>query len=61
MASMGMGSLLSVGNGSDEPSKLIVMKYEGGPAKQAPYCLVGKGITFDTGGISLKPQKAWSP
>ena len=57
MASMGMGSLLSVGNGSDEPSKLIVMKYEGGPAKQAPYCLVGKGITFDTGGISLKPAK----
>ena len=57
MASMGMDSLLSVGNGSDEPSKLIVMKYEGGPAKQAPYCLVGKGITFDTGGISLKPAK----
>ena len=57
MASMGMGSLLSVGNGSDEPSKLIVMKYEGGPAKQAPYCLVGKGITFDTGGISIKPAK----
>ena len=57
MASMGMGSLLSVGNGSEEPSKLIVMKYEGGPAKQAPYCLVGKGITFDTGGISLKPAK----
>jgi leucyl aminopeptidase len=57
MASMGMGSLLSVGNGSDEPSKLIVMKYEGGSAKQAPYCLVGKGITFDTGGISLKPAK----
>ena len=57
MASMGMGSLLSVGNGSDEPSKLIVMKYEGGSAKQGPYCLVGKGITFDTGGISLKPAK----
>ena len=57
MANMGMGSLLSVGHGSDEPSKLIVMKYEGGPAKQAPYCLVGKGITFDTGGISLKPAK----
>ncbi len=57
MTSMGMGSLLSVGNGSDEPSKLIIMKYEGGPGKQAPYCLVGKGITFDTGGISLKPAK----
>lgn len=57
MANMGMGSLLSVGHGSDEPSKVIVMKYEGGSAKQAPYCLVGKGITFDTGGISLKPAK----
>ena len=57
MADLGMGSLLSVGHGSDEPSKLIVMKYAGGPAKQAPYCLVGKGITFDTGGISLKPPK----
>lgn len=57
MASMGMGSLLSVGNGSDEPSKLIVIKYQGGRAKDAPYCLVGKGITFDTGGISLKPAK----
>jgi leucyl aminopeptidase len=57
MESMGMGSLLSVGNGSDEPSKLIVIKYQGGNAKDAPYCLVGKGITFDTGGISLKPAK----
>jgi len=57
MASMGMGSLLSVGNGSHEPSKLIVIKYQGGKAKDAPYCLVGKGITFDTGGISLKPAK----
>ena len=57
MASMGMGSLLSVGHGSDEPSKLIVIKYQGGSAKDAPYCLVGKGITFDTGGISLKPAK----
>jgi leucyl aminopeptidase len=57
MADLGMGSLLSVGHGSDEPSKLIVMKYSGGGAKDAPYCLVGKGITFDTGGISLKPSK----
>ena len=57
MTSMGMGSLLSVGNGSDEPSKLIVIKYDGGSAERAPYCLVGKGITFDTGGISLKPAK----
>ncbi|MDB3899350.1 leucyl aminopeptidase [Luminiphilus sp.] len=57
MGELGMGSLLSVGHGSDEPSKLIVMKYSGGATKDAPYCLVGKGITFDTGGISLKPSK----
>lgn len=55
MAALGMGSLLSVGNGSDQPSQLIVMEYRGGAAKAAPYALVGKGITFDTGGISLKP------
>ena len=50
-----MGSLLSVGHGSDQESQLIIMEYSGGKAKDAPYALVGKGITFDTGGISLKP------
>ncbi|MBM13900.1 MAG: leucyl aminopeptidase [Halieaceae bacterium] len=55
MAELGMHSLLSVGNGSEQPSQLIVMKYRGATAKERPYCLVGKGITFDTGGISLKP------
>jgi len=55
MADLGMHSLLSVGNGSEQPSRLITLKYQGGPAKSRPYCLVGKGITFDTGGISLKP------
>lgn len=55
MRELGMGSLLSVGHGSDQPSQLIVMEYKGGKAKEAPYALVGKGITFDTGGISLKP------
>ena len=55
MAELGMGSLLSVSAGSDEPAKLIVMEYKGGKASQKPYVLVGKGITFDTGGISLKP------
>ena len=52
-----MHSLLSVGNGSEQPSQLIVMKYQGGAKSDRPYCLVGKGITFDTGGISLKPDK----
>ncbi len=50
-----MGSFLSVTNGSDQPPKFIVLKHMGGKAKEAPVVLVGKGITFDTGGISLKP------
>jgi leucyl aminopeptidase len=50
-----MGSFLSVTNGSEEPPKFVVLKYLGGKAKEAPIVLVGKGITFDSGGISLKP------
>ncbi len=50
-----MGSFLSVTNGSEQPPKFIVLKHMGGKAKEAPIVLVGKGITFDTGGISLKP------
>lgn len=49
-----MGSFLSVTNGTDEPAKLIVLRYNGGRAGQAPVALVGKGVTFDSGGISLK-------
>ncbi len=55
MEKLGMGSLLSVSKGSRQPPKLIVIEYHGGPAKQKPVVLVGKGITFDSGGISLKP------
>jgi leucyl aminopeptidase len=55
MRELGMGSLLSVSAGSDEPAKLIVMNYKGGKTGQKPVVLVGKGITFDSGGISLKP------
>jgi leucyl aminopeptidase len=55
MRTLGMGSLLAVSQGSANPPKLIVLKYtNGGDAK--PYVLVGKGITFDTGGINLKTQ-----
>ncbi len=50
-----MGSFLSVAKGSVEPPQFIVLQYQGGAAKAAPVVLVGKGITFDTGGISLKP------
>ncbi|HEX2138403.1 MAG TPA: M17 family peptidase N-terminal domain-containing protein, partial [Woeseiaceae bacterium] len=54
MKRLGMHSLLSVTRGTDEPAKLIVMQYKGA-GRQNPIVLVGKGITFDTGGISLKP------
>jgi leucyl aminopeptidase len=50
-----MGSFLSVTRGSDEAPKFIVLKLNGGKKHEAPVVLVGKGITFDTGGISLKP------
>ncbi|TAH43040.1 MAG: leucyl aminopeptidase [Betaproteobacteria bacterium] len=52
---LGMGSFLSVARGTHEPPKFIVMHYKGGKGKAKPVVLVGKGITFDTGGISLKP------
>ncbi len=55
MRELGMGALLSVTAGTEEPAKLIVMEYRGGAKSQAPQVLVGKGITFDSGGISLKP------
>jgi leucyl aminopeptidase len=56
MEKLGMGALLSVTRGTREPAKLIVLQYAGGGKKDKPAVLVGKGITFDTGGISLKPS-----
>jgi leucyl aminopeptidase len=55
MQSLGMGALLSVSHGSSQPARLITMDYRGGNKNDAPVVLVGKGITFDSGGISLKP------
>ncbi|MGB0440540.1 MAG: leucyl aminopeptidase family protein, partial [Paracoccaceae bacterium] len=55
MAELGMGSLLCVGQGSEAPSKMVVMRWMGGVEGIAPLALVGKGVVFDTGGISLKP------
>jgi len=52
---LGMGSFEAVAQGSAEPLRFIVLRYQGGPKDQAPVVLVGKGITFDTGGVSLKP------
>jgi leucyl aminopeptidase len=54
VAKLGMGSFMSVARGSNEPLRFIVLKYMGGAKSTAPTVLVGKGVTFDTGGISLK-------
>jgi leucyl aminopeptidase len=54
-ARLGMGALLGVGQGSTRPPRLLAIQYRGGPANAAPISFVGKGITFDTGGISIKP------
>ena len=55
MRKLGMGALLAVTRGSEQPAKLITLEYSGADKKQKPVVLVGKGITFDSGGISLKP------
>lgn len=55
MERLGMGALLSVARGSAQPPKFITLEHRGGPKTARPIALVGKGITFDTGGISLKP------
>ena len=51
---LGMRTLLAVGQGSESPSKVVVMEWKGG-GKEAPFALIGKGVMFDTGGISIKP------
>ncbi len=55
---LGMGAFMSVTRGSATPGKLIIVEYRGAAAKTPPFALIGKGITFDTGGISLKPPAA---
>ena len=52
---LGMRALLGVGQGSDSPSKVVIMHWNGGPKDQPPFALIGKGVVFDTGGISIKP------
>jgi leucyl aminopeptidase len=56
MEKLGMGALLAVARGSRQPPKFIVLQYSGAAKKDKPVVLVGKGITFDTGGISIKPS-----
>ncbi len=55
VAKLGMGSFAAVAQGSSEPLRFIVLHYRGAAKDQAPVVLVGKGITFDTGGVSIKP------
>jgi leucyl aminopeptidase len=55
---LGMGAFLSVARGSREPAKLIVLEYRGAADADKPVALVGKGVTFDSGGISIKPAQA---
>lgn len=52
---LGMNALLSVTAGTEEPAKVVILEYKGGKASEKPHVLVGKGVTFDSGGISLKP------
>jgi leucyl aminopeptidase len=58
LENMGMGGIVAVGKGSNNPPKLIVLEYTGAnDAQQKPYLLIGKAVTFDTGGISIKPSE----
>ena len=58
MEKMGMGALLSVARGSRQPAKFIILEYKGASKEKRPVVLVGKGVTFDSGGISIKPSAA---
>ena len=55
MAEMGFGALLGVAQGSAEPARMVVMRWNGGKEGEKPLAFIGKGVTFDTGGISIKP------
>lgn len=56
MEKLGMGGMLSVGKGSARPPRLLIVRYDGGKSGEAPFAFVGKGITFDSGGVSIKPN-----
>jgi leucyl aminopeptidase len=57
MKKVGMNALLAVARGSEEPAKFIILEYKGGNKSDPPVVLVGKGLTFDSGGISIKPSE----
>lgn len=56
LEALGMGAFMAVSRGSEKAGKIIILKYNGGKADQQPHVLVGKGLTFDSGGISIKPS-----
>jgi leucyl aminopeptidase len=56
MEKLGMGALLGVSQGSTQPGRMVVMRWNGGKKNEAPVAFIGKGVTFDTGGISIKPS-----
>ena len=60
VAKLGMGAFMAVAQGSSEPLRFVVVRYQGGAKDQAPVVLVGKGITFDTGGIPSNPPPRWT-
>ncbi len=53
---LGMNCILAVGQGSPRPSKVVILKWNGGSSEQVPFVLLGKGVVFDSGGLSLKPS-----
>ena len=59
MEKLGMGALLGVAQGSVREARLLILKWNGGGKGGQPTAFVGKGVTFDTGGISIKPAAAW--
>jgi leucyl aminopeptidase len=58
MKKLGMGALLGVGQGSTQPSRTVIMRWNGGKKSEQPVAFIGKGVCFDTGGISIKPAAA---
>lgn len=57
MKQLGMGGVLGVSSGSSEEAQFIIMEYFGGKTKQSPFVFIGKGVTFDSGGLQIKPDK----
>ena len=57
---LGMGGLIAVSQGSDQPPCFIMLEHAGADPKSAPYVLIGKGLTFDAGGICIKPAPKWT-